>query len=117
MTQQWIDITNILGPDLKSRIGVQDLLLSIQNTDSENVVVDFANVKFATRSFIDEFYNVFIKPENPAMSIINVPADIQMIFDSVKQTQNKVKDNHPAGAVIRCKTTKDILQQLNSLTL
>ncbi|WP_304719847.1 hypothetical protein [uncultured Alistipes sp.] len=117
MIRHQIDITNILGPDLKSRIGVHDLLLFIQNTNSEKVVVDFANVKFATRSFIDEFYNVFIKPQNSDMLIINVPADIQVIFDSVKQTQNKSKENHPEGSVIRCETTKDILRQLNSLAL
>ena len=27
----------------------------------KSVVIDFANVKFATRSFVDEYYNVIMK--------------------------------------------------------
>ena len=48
-----IDITNLLSADLKSRYAVNDLLLFINNTEGDDIVIDFANVKFATRSFID----------------------------------------------------------------
>ena len=56
-----IDITSLLGADLKSRYAVKDLLLYINNTEADSVVIDFAKVKFATRSFIDEYYNVIMK--------------------------------------------------------
>ena len=55
-----VDIATLLKPDLMSRFAVADLLIYIHNTGSESVVVDFAGVKFATRSFVDEYYNVII---------------------------------------------------------
>ncbi len=54
-----IDITRILSQDLKSRSRANDLLLFIKNSNESEVTIDFRNVMFATRSFIDEFYNLF----------------------------------------------------------
>ena len=51
-----LDITTILSQDLKSRFAVNDLFLYIKNAGSESIVIDFANVKFATRSFVDEYH-------------------------------------------------------------
>lgn len=87
-----IDITTILSPNLKSRLRVNDLKLFIENTQEDVVVLDFSNVKFATRSFIDEFYNVFLK--NPRtnsfkVKITNVPDDINTIIETVSRTQTK----------------------------
>ena len=56
-----IDIAAILSPDLKSRMRAQDLKQYIENSEADAVELDFQNVKFATRSFIDEFYNLFLK--------------------------------------------------------
>ena len=54
-----IDVTEILSTELRSRNRVADLLLFVKNTQEKEIVLDFRNVKFATRSFIDEFYNSF----------------------------------------------------------
>ena len=54
-----IDIAAILSPDLKSRMRAQDLKQYIENSEADAVEFDFQNVNFATRSFIDEFYNLF----------------------------------------------------------
>ena len=65
-----IDIAQILSPDLKSRMRAQDLRLYIQNSGEDAVVLDFRNVKFATRSFIDEFYNLFLRtPDANSFSV------------------------------------------------
>lgn len=85
-----IDITQILSQDLKSRIRVHDLKQFIVNSRVDNAILDFCNVKFATRSFMDEFYNVFLKypAQNPFnVKIINVPADIKIMLDTVSKTQ------------------------------
>jgi hypothetical protein len=61
--------------------------------NEDSVVVDFLNVKFVTRSFIDEFYNAFLKNNNSdiRVELANVSEDIRMVFDAVSQTQNKEK--------------------------
>jgi anti-anti-sigma regulatory factor len=88
-----IDITTILSSDLKSRSAVSDLSLFIRNMNEKSVVIDFANVKFVTRSFIDEFYNAFLKNKSSEtkVGIANVSEDIQMVFDAVSWMQNKEK--------------------------
>jgi len=114
-----IDITNILSPDLKSRFAVNDLLLYIKNTECDDVIIDFSGVKFATRSFIDEYYNVIMKnaPSNILIETINIPEDIQIIFDVVKRTQHKEKDIKLDATVIRCKSFADVQKVFNSLLL
>lgn len=89
-----IDITQILSPDLKSRMRAQDLELYIRNSGEEAVVLDFSNVKFATRSFIDEFYNLFLKSPDSLpyrVEITNVPEDINTILETVSRTQTRAK--------------------------
>ena len=66
----------------------------IENSQEEAVVLDFVNVKFATRSFIDEFYNVFLKTPGPLpfeVGITNEQEDINRIFESVNQTRTRVR--------------------------
>lgn len=89
-----IDIAAILSPDLKSRMRAQDLKMYIENGGADAVEIDFRNVKFATRSFMDEFYNLFLKDAKAchcAVSITNVPEDIKAMLDSVSRTQVKAK--------------------------
>ena len=89
-----IDITEVLSPDLKSRMNVDDLRLFIENSQEKTVVIDFSNVKFATRSFIDEFYNVFLKTPDVLpfkVEIANVPEDMNIMFESVCRTQARRK--------------------------
>ena len=89
-----IDIAEILSPDLKSRMRAQDLKMYIENGGADVVEIDFRNVKFATRSFMDEFYNLFLKDAKTcpcAVTITNVPEDIKAMLDSVSRTQVKAK--------------------------
>lgn len=114
-----IDITTLLSPDLKSRYAVNDLLLYIENTGSESVVVDFSGVKFATRSFVDEYYNVIMKNQSSSVQIetVNIPEDIQAIFDAVQRTQHKEKDVKLDATVVKCKTFADVQRVFGTLLL
>ena len=113
-----IEITTILSADLKSRYAVSDLLLYIKNMGCESAVVDFANVKFATRSFIDEYYNAIMKSQNGIkIETINIPEDIQYIFEAVQRTQHKEKDIQLDATVVKCKTFADVQRVLGSLML
>ena len=96
ITSGWktIYIEQILSPDLKSRMRAQDLKQLIINSEVEGVELDFRGVKFATRSFIDEFYNLFLK--NPdansfRLELTNVPEDIKAMLDAVSHTQVRAK--------------------------
>ena len=113
-----IDITTILSQDLRSRLAVNDLRLYIENAGSESVVIDFAGVKFATRSFVDEYYNVIMKNQSSIkIETINIPEDIQTIFDVVQRTQHKEKDIKLDATVVRCKTFADLKRVFSTLML
>ena len=112
-----IDITSILSPDLKSRMRAQDLKLFVLNCGEKEVILDFANVKFATRSFIDEFYNLFLKtPEqNPfTVLITNVPEDINTMIESVSNTQTRAKVIPSTTEVITFKTVEEAIRYLDT---
>lgn len=113
-----IDITEILSQDLKSRSRANDLLLYVRNCDESEVMIDFQNVKFATRSFIDEFYNLFIKTSSHIpfhVEIVNVPEDIQAIFSAVSNTQTKVKTIRPSSKVRRFQNIEELLKYMNNV--
>lgn len=90
-----IKISQILGRDLKSRSTVNDLKLYVNNLNEGDIEFNFSDIKFATRSFIDEFYNCFLKNQSKdseiRVSIKNVSYDIQALFDAVSKTQKRHK--------------------------
>ena len=114
-----IDITKILSADLKSRYAVKDLVLYIENTEADNVVIDVKDVKFATRSFIDEYYNIVMNANfaNKQVDTINIPDDIQYIFDTVKKTQHKNKSVKLDAPVIKCKTFTELRNVFSTFLL
>lgn len=106
-----LDITSLLGADLKSRCAVKDLLLYINNTEADSIVIDFKKVKFATRSFIDEYYNVIMKNNTSLakkVTTINIPVDIQYIFNVVQSTQYKKKNVQLDATVVKCDTFAEL---------
>lgn len=68
-----IDITTILGSELKSRTSARD----------------FAHVKSVTRSFMDEFYYLLVKNGNAQgmqLEIVNMDEQTQEFLEAVKAT-------------------------------
>ena len=105
-----IDIAQILSPDLKSRMRAQDLKLLMVNSGEDAFELDFSHVKFATRSFMDEFYKVFLK--TPSMNsfkvrLVNLPSDINSMLESVSKTQNGV---HTVKATANVTVFKNIAE-------
>lgn len=89
-----IDIIDILSTDLKSRARVRDFELFIQNCGKKTVMLDFSNVQFATRSFVDEFYNVFLKTpktNSVKVEITNAPEDVNTILEAVSRAPMRTK--------------------------
>ena len=56
-----IDITTILGSELKSRTSARDFATYLHNMKVNEAYVDFSRVNSVTRSFMDEFYQLLLK--------------------------------------------------------
>lgn len=115
-----IDIAAILSPDLKSRMRAQDLKALIENSGAEVVELDFQGVKFATRSFIDEFYNLFLKtPEANAfrVDLTNVPTDIKAMLDAVSRTQVRAKVIPSQSQEVSFNDVKEFLNYFSTVVL
>lgn len=109
-----IYIKQELSADLKSRSTVHTLYLSVKDKNLDEVVFDFSNVNFATRSFLDEFYNVFIKEHR--VKIENVPEEIAIILDTVSSTQEKKKGLIKQKNVKSFKTVDDFCSYMSRLS-
>lgn len=110
-----IDISSIIGQDLKSRVAVQDVLGFVKNTGDCDVTLDFSKVQFATRSFVDEFYNTFVKEDCEFPVILSgVPEDIAYMFQVVSSTQNKPKKMESVGNVSYCFTMPELKRCLET---
>lgn len=112
-----IDIADLLGQDIILRNRVDDLLLYLENLKIESAVIDFAGVKFVTRSFADEYYNVIINHKTIKIKTINISEDIKMIFEAVRTTQNKKKDLNLNAKVIICHNYTELQNVFSSLML
>lgn len=112
-----IKLTNLLGKDLRSRSSVADLLLFIKNTGESSFIIDFSDVQFVTRSFIDEFYNGVIKLNSPdfRVRLENIPTDIQTVLDIVKSTQRSRKKPANSGRILTFKTLDEVSEYFKGL--
>lgn len=113
-----IDITQILSADLKSRARANDLKLFIDNCEERHVIIDFQKVQFATRSFMDEFYNLFLKDKENlpwTIEIINVPEDINCLLEIVSKTQSNVSTVPETAHVESFRSIKEFLEYMGAL--
>lgn len=84
-----IDITTILGAELKSRTSARDFAKYLQNMELRQVQVDFSHVKSVTRSFMDEFYHLLVRKDNAQgvqMELINMDMQAREFLNAVRKT-------------------------------
>jgi len=84
-----IDITTILGNELKSRTSARDFAKYLQNMEIVHAQVDFSHVKSVTRSFMDEFYYLLVREGNTYgvhLALINMGEQAQEFLRAVKVT-------------------------------
>lgn len=112
-----IDITKILSRELKSRSRVADFQLYLENRNDKNYCIDFSNVTFATRSFIDEFYKVFVKGDKQnsfSVALVNVPADIQNLLSVVSQTQVTISVRPATANITEFLTVEEMIKYMST---
>lgn len=84
-----IDITTILGCELKSRSSARDLAKYLLNMQILEAQVDFSHVKSVTRSFMDELYYLLVREDNTQgvqLILINMDLQAQAFLNAVKVT-------------------------------
>jgi len=84
-----IDITTILGSELKSRTSARDFAKYLQNMEIREAQVDFSHVKSVTRSFMDEFYHLLVRKNNAQgvqLELMNMGEQAQEFLKAVKLT-------------------------------
>lgn len=92
-----IDITSILGNELKSRTSARDFSKYLHNMQINKAKVDFSHVKSVTRSFMDEFYYLLLRENNVQgiqLDIINMDFQAQEFLKAVKLTSEAPR-KHP----------------------
>lgn len=84
-----IDITTILGNELKSRTSARDFAKYLQNMQIREAQVDFLHVKSVTRSFMDEFYYLLVREDNTLgvkLELTNMGEQAREFLRAVTQT-------------------------------
>ena len=97
-----INIAEILSPNLSFRAQDRSFRQFVAGNDATDaLMVDFSGVRFASRAFLDEFYNLFLSPSDADSSpfkveVVNLPASVAAMLEAVvkSNTQPRV---HPAG--------------------
>ena len=107
-----IDVAKVLSQDIISRSRARGLMAYIVERELTEVELDFKDIKFATRSFIDvkDASSLPFKVE-----ITNVPEDIQAMITSVSKTQTKVKTIRPTSNVLNFENVDDLLKYMSTV--
>lgn len=122
MVMKTYNIAELLGKDLISRPLVHDFYNYIikETKVDDSVAIDFSEVNFITRSFMDEFYNVFMDNNQCGMKVcmINMKEDFVILLDSVKSTQNKKKvASSDKAQYVKAKDLKEVDQCFASFSI
>ena len=110
-----LDITTILGTELKSRTSARDFAMYLQNMKINEVCVDFSRVNSVTRSFMDEFYQLFLKAGkslNTSVSLQNLNQQADAFLKSVELTSDRPRPAIGVSANARFVNLQTV-QQLN----
>lgn len=110
-----IDITTILGTELKSRTSARDFAAYLRNMKVTEAYVDFSRVKSVTRSFMDEFYQLLLKADRVRYTTLilqNMNQQTEVFLESVKQSSNHPRPVIDEGSNARFVNLQTV-QQLN----
>ena len=115
-----IDITTILGAELKSRTSARDFATYLRNMNVTEACVDFSRVKSVTRSFMDEFYQLLLKKDrtlDTRIVLVGMGEQAEAFVKSVENTSvspRPVVDNSNARFV-NLQTIEQLSEYLESI--
>ena len=115
-----IDISQKINRDLKSRVLVRKLYDEMIDLEIKKILFDFKNVNSASRSFMDEFYNVFYINSIIDTKIKNLSPDLERLFEVVRSTQKRSKSKHVKTksdkSVVQFTSISELMEYLNHLS-
>ena len=107
-----INIKQILGSGISLRSDADKLRPEMEG--KENLVLDFTDVEFASRSFMDALYGLL--QEHPRTTLRGLSADVASTWAAVQQTHRKGRNSTlHASFVVRCENMQDVEKMFNSL--
>ncbi len=111
-------IAKILGQDLMSRPLAGDFYNLIENSNDPEVIVDFSDVHFATRSFMDEFFVLFKdNMKKGKVRLENLPMDVDKTLKAVMATQKNKKKVRSDETIVKTKDIQDLENHFAVLTV
>ena len=115
-----IDITSILGCELKSRTSARDFAKYLQNMQISAAQVDFSHVKSVTRSFMDEFYYLLLREGNAQgvrLELQNMGQQAQEFLRAVRATADAPRKTMASDGArfLNPATVKQLSEYLNTL--
>lgn len=115
-----IDISQKINRDLKSRVLVRKLYDEMIDLEIKKILFDFKNVNSVSRSFMDEFYNVFYINSIIDTKIKNLSPDLERLFEVVRSTQKRSKSKHVKTksdkSVVQFTSISELMEYLNHLS-
>lgn len=101
-----LKIAEIISTDIRSRANA-NIIKSIIDGFSGNIVLDFEHVTFMSRSFTDELYNVI--SENKNVSLTNMDDFIASMYDTVTEGRKNKRIYESKSAEIKeCNDMKSL---------
>lgn len=92
-----LNISELISTDIRSRANANIIRSAIDGLNGE-IVLDFANVTFISRSFTDELCNLM--EEHANIAITNESDFVKSMFDAVKQgRKNKRRLNKETSEI------------------
>ena len=88
-----------------------------ENDTTDAVTVDFSGVQFASRAFMDEFYNLFLSPSVAAscavkVEVVNLPASVAALLEAVERTNTQPHSHsaatEPEASVIKFTSVEEM---------
>ena len=115
-----VNIAEILSPDLGFRALARGFRQFVEENYAaeEMVTIDFSGVQFASRAFMDEFYNLFLSPSVAAscavkVEVVNLPASVAALLEAVvrSNTQTRVHSSgpEPEASLVEFKSVEEML--------
>lgn len=95
-----IDVSRLIAPILSSRDVFDILDRAVLDSAEKEVVFDFVNVRFVSRSAAHELLKLQKKYKKlfsrKRIKLVNIPRDVQIMFDIVERQQRSTRPRKTA---------------------
>lgn len=107
-----LSIAELLSSDIRSRSNGDKIRRSI--SDAREVTLDFTNVRFISRSFADELYNI-VSEIGDGVRICAMNKDVDAMYNLVSKSRQKKREfKNDGGEILRFEDPNELFAFLKS---